>query len=101
MGPGGGIVSDTSSFKAVRLSDEIRSELSYLAKAFYETGHIAKVNLFVDKDASIGFFDPTKNIAYIVCPARTSSLKVSWFFKRLIDEVGIFKGAPEGAMWCL
>lgn len=101
MGPGGGIVSDTSSFKAVRLSDEIRSELSYLAKAFYETGYIAKVNLFVDKDASIGFFDSIKNIAYIVCPARTSSLKVTWFFERLIDEVGIFKGAPEGAMWCL
>lgn len=101
IGPGGGIVSDLSSHQAVRLSVKIRSELSYLAKAFYDAEHIAKVNLFVDKDASIGFFDSIKNIAYIVCPARTSSLKVTWFFERLIDEVGIFKGAPEGAMWCL
>lgn len=101
MGPGGGIVSDLSSHQAVRLSDEIRSELSYLAIAFYDAEHIAKVSLFVDQDASIGFFDPITNIAYIVCPARTSTLKVTWFFKRLIDVASIFKGAPEGAMWCL
>ena len=99
MGPGLGLASDRSSTRAVKLSSEIRWELHQMEKLFRDSADNAQAHLFVAADASVGFFIPSRNTAISYVPARTSDCRMTWFFQRLLQEVPIFRGAPQGAVW--
>jgi hypothetical protein len=99
MGPGMGLASDRSSTRAVRLSGEICKELNQMEKLFRNSPEHAKARLFIEEDASVGFFIPSRNTAICCVPARTSQCRMIWFFQRLLQEVPIFQGAPADGIW--
>ena len=99
IGPGMGLASDRSSTRAVKLSSEIRFELTQMHKLFRDSLEHAKAHLFVAIDASIGYFIPARNTAISLLPARTSECRVTWFFQRLLQELPIFQGRNGNEIW--
>lgn len=99
MGPGRGLATDRSSTRAVRLTSEIRWELHRMEELFRSSADHAQAHLFVAADASVGYFIPSRDAAISYVPARTSDCRMTWFFQRLLQEVPIFRGQPEGAIW--
>jgi hypothetical protein len=99
MGPGMGLATDRSSMRAVKLSSEIRCELHRMEQFFRDSADYAHAHLFVAADASVGYFIPSRNTAISYVPARTSDCRITWFFQRLLQEVPIFRGQPQGAVW--
>lgn len=99
IGPGMGLATDRSSIRAVKLSSEIRRELSQMHQLFHDSLGQAKAHLFVAADASIGYFIPARNTAISFLPGRTSECRVTWFFQRLLHEVPIFQGRNINEIW--
>lgn len=99
MGPGMGLAGDRSSTRAVKLSSEIRWELHQMEKLFRDSADNAHAHLFVAADASVGYFIPSRDVAISYVPALTSDCRMTWFFQRLLQEVPIFRGQPQGAVW--
>ena len=99
MEPGMGLATDRSSTRAVMMSIDIKRELGRMERLFRESSEHAKANLFVAADASIGFFLPAQNKAISFLPAQTSDCQVTWFFKRLLQEIPIFRGTEGLEIW--
>lgn len=99
MGPGMGISGDRTSVLAVRRADYIRDELDSGETLFRSHHPDGDALLFVGKDASAGYFIPDENKALCVFPSRYDDSRVTWFFKRLLEESELLSSIPDGSIW--
>lgn len=99
MGPGQGLMSDRSSTAAVHKTMIIHDELDAGEKLFRTRHPEGDALLFVGKDAGVGYFIPARNEALCIFPSRYADSRVTWFFKRLLEETEILKDIPDGTIW--
>ena len=99
LGPGMGMATDRSSTRAVRLSSDIRYELNCIEQIFRDFSKDAKAHLYIDINASIGYFVPAKNTFFPILDTGTSQSWARWFFQRLIQEVSIFQESAANEIW--
>ncbi|WP_322998783.1 hypothetical protein [Castellaniella sp.] len=97
--PGLGIATDRTPIAAVQTAARIQRELASIEEQFQNQFPDTDATLFVNNDASVGFFDPGKNAAYSYLSGRTKDSLTSKFFHRLLEESGILAGTAEETIW--
>ncbi|MGE4450770.1 hypothetical protein [Castellaniella sp.] len=99
IAPGLGIATDCTSVRAVRTAGRIRRELDSSEKLFRARFPDEDAVLFVGRDAAVGFFVPSKNVACRLLSQRTVGSVAAEFFRRLLEESAILARSDPGAIW--